>query len=65
MKEEEANSYLDTLEIGSYITINIPIYINENLPVTAMYLGKISKGDTILLIVVNLYLQKSLLKKEK
>ena len=65
MKEEEAISYLDTLEIGSYITINIPIYINENLPVTAMYLGKISKGDTILLIVVNLYLQKSLLKKEK
>ena len=29
MKEEEAISYLDTLEIGSYITINIPIYKNE------------------------------------
>ena len=44
MKEEEAISYLDTLKIGSYITINIPIYKDENLPVTAMYLGKDKQG---------------------
>ena len=44
MKEEEAISYLDTLEVGSYITINIPIYKDENLPVTAMYLGKDKQG---------------------
>lgn len=44
MKEEEAISYLDNLEIGSYITVNIPIYKDENLPVTAMYLGKDKQG---------------------
>ena len=40
MKEQEAINYLETLEKGQYITINIPILGDENIPVTAMYMGK-------------------------
>ena len=40
MREEEAINFLDNLERGQYITVNIPIYKDENIPVTAMYLGK-------------------------
>lgn len=44
MKEQEAINYLDNLESGNYITINIPLYKDENIPVTAMYLGKDEQG---------------------
>ena len=40
MKEQEAINYLETLEKGQYITVNIPILEDENIPVTAMYMGK-------------------------
>ena len=40
MKEQEAINYLETLEKGKYITVNIPIIGEENIPVTAMYMGK-------------------------
>lgn len=40
MKEQEAINYLETLEKGNYITVNIPILGDENIPVTAMYMGK-------------------------
>jgi hypothetical protein len=44
MKEQEAINYLDNLERGNYVTVNIPIYKDENIPVTAMYLGKDEQG---------------------
>ena len=44
MREEEAINFLDNLERGQYITVNIPIYKDENIPVTAMYLGKDEQG---------------------
>ena len=44
MKEQEAINYLENLESGNYVTINIPVYKDENIPVTAMYLGKDTQG---------------------
>lgn len=44
MKEQEAISYLESLERGQYVTVNIPISKNDNLPITAMYLGKDEQG---------------------
>lgn len=44
VKEQEAINYLENLESGNYVTINIPVYKDENIPVTAMYLGKDSQG---------------------
>lgn len=44
MKEQEAISYLESLERGQYVTVNIPISKNDNLPMTAMYLGKDEQG---------------------
>lgn len=44
MKEQEAINYLENLESGNYVTINIPVYKDENIPVTAMYLGKDNQG---------------------
>lgn len=36
MKEQEAISYLESLERGQYVTVNIPISKNDNLPITAL-----------------------------
>ena len=44
MKEQEAIKYLENLESGNYVTINIPLFKDENIPVTAMYLGKDTQG---------------------
>lgn len=44
MKEQEAINYLENLESGNYVTINIPLFKDENIPVTAMYLGKDNQG---------------------
>lgn len=44
MKDIEAIKYLETLEVGSFLTVNIPISANENIPVTAMYAGKDKEG---------------------
>ena len=44
VKEQEAINYLENLESGNYVTINIPVYKDENIPVTAMYLGKDNQG---------------------
>ena len=44
MKEQEAINYLENLESGNYVTINIPLFKDENIPVTAMYLGKDTQG---------------------
>ena len=44
MQEQEEINYLENLESGNYVTINIPVYKDENIPVTAMYLGKDNQG---------------------
>lgn len=44
MKDQEAINYLESLEKGNYITVHIPIFKNEDIPVTAMYLGKDKEG---------------------
>ena len=40
MKEFEAINYLESLEKGQYMTVNIPILGEESIPITAMYMGK-------------------------
>lgn len=44
MKEDEAIEYLENLEIGNFITVNMQINGDTYLPVTAMYLGKTPDG---------------------
>lgn len=36
--------YLDKLEAGSFLTINIPIFREEISPITVMYMGKDDEG---------------------
>lgn len=40
MKELEAIEYLESLEKGEYMTVNIPLKGNDVIPVTVMYMGK-------------------------
>lgn len=44
MKEQDAINYLEHLEVGQFLTVNIPIVNDETLPVTAMYAGKDKQG---------------------
>ena len=44
MREDEAIKFLETLEVGTFLTVNIPISSNQNMPVTAMYAGKDKDG---------------------
>ncbi len=44
MREYEAIDYLDKLEVGNYLTVNIPLIGDDKIPVTAMYLGKDKTG---------------------
>ena len=40
MIKEDAINYLENLEQGRFITVNIPIIAEEKIQVTAMYVGK-------------------------
>lgn len=44
MKEKEAIDFLEQLETGRFLTVNIPLSSNENIPCTAMYMGKDNEG---------------------
>lgn len=44
MENQEGIEYLDNLLVGMFCTINIPLYNNEKIPVTAMYMGKDKEG---------------------
>ena len=44
MQKDEAIDYLENLKIGNFLTVNIPISSNCNIPVTAMYVGKDKEG---------------------
>ena len=44
MQDLEAINYLEKLEIGKFLTVNIPITSKKSSPITAMYLGKDKEG---------------------
>lgn len=44
MENQEAIDYLNNLEKGMFCTINLPLYGNEVMPITAMYMGKDKDG---------------------
>ena len=44
MENKETIKYLDNLLVGMFCTVNIPLYNNEKIPVTAMYIGKDKDG---------------------
>ena len=44
MENQETIKYLDNLLVGMFRTVNIPLYNNEKIPVTAMYIGKDKDG---------------------
>ena len=44
MKEHEAIEYLESLEKGQYMTVNIPLMGDDVIPVTVMYMGKDSNN---------------------
>lgn len=65
MKEDEAINFLETLEVGTFLTVNIPISTNENIPVTAMYVGKDTDGRYEFLDTGEFILSKDFLEKGK
>lgn len=44
MENQETIKNLDNLLVGMFCTVNIPLYNNEKIPVTAMYIGKDKDG---------------------
>ena len=48
MKEQEAIEYLENLQIGEFITVNIPIYSGETIASTCIYMGKDKDGRYLL-----------------
>ena len=44
MEKQEAINYLNNLQKGMFCTVNLPLYGNEVMPITAMYMGKDKDG---------------------
>lgn len=44
MEDQDAIDYLNNLQTGMFCTVNIPLYDNEKMPITAMYIGKDKDG---------------------
>lgn len=44
MKDQEAIDYLNNLQAGIFCTVNLPLYGNEIIPITVMYMGKDKEG---------------------
>ena len=65
MREDEAISFLETLEVGTFLTVNIPISATQNMPVTAMYAGKDKEGRYEFLDTGEFILSKDFLEKGK
>ena len=40
MEKQEAIDYLNNLQPGMFCTVNLPLYGNEVIPITAMYKGQ-------------------------
>ena len=65
MIAEQAIDYLENLERGNFLTVNIPIFKDETAQVTAMYLGKDKDGNYNFLDTGNFKLTKEFLEKGK
>lgn len=65
MQKDEAIDYLENLKIGNFLTVNIPISSNCNIPVTAMYVGKDKEGRYEFLDTGEFILSKDFLEKGK
>ena len=48
MKEQEAIDFMEKLEVGEFITVNIPIYSGESIASTCIYMGKDDDGRYVL-----------------
>ena len=44
MINQEAIEYLEKLEVGEFITVNIPVYSGETIASTCIYIGKDDEG---------------------
>ena len=44
IEKQEAIEYLNKLQKGMFCTVNIPLYSNEKMPITVMYMGKDEQG---------------------
>lgn len=44
MERQEAINYLNNLQKGMFCTVNLPLYGNEVMPITAIYMGKDKDG---------------------
>ena len=65
MIAEQAIDYLENLERGNFLTVNIPIFRDETAQVTAMYLGKDKDGNYNFLDTGNFKFTKEFLQKGK
>lgn len=48
MTDEEAINYMESLQVGEFCTVNIPIYSGEFIASTCIYMGKDDEGRYIL-----------------
>ena len=65
MKEYEAIEYLESLEKGNFMTVNIPLLGDSVIPVTVMYMGKDSFNRYNFMDTGRFVLTKDFIKKGK
>ena len=65
MKQEDAIEYLEKLEVGMFLTVNIPIFRDEVKPITVMYAGKDKDGRYNFVDTGNFILSKDFIEKGK
>ena len=65
MKQDEAIEYLEKLEVGMFLTVNIPIFRDEVKPITVMYAGKDKDGRYNFVDTGNFILSKDFIEKGK
>ena len=64
MEKGDAIEYLDNLERGQFLTVNIPISLNNQAKITAMYMGKDKEGRYNFIDSGRFILSKDFLEKE-
>lgn len=65
MEREDAIKYLENLQQGDFLTVNIPIIADKKIQVTAMYVGKDKEGRYNFIDSGNFILSKEFLEKGK
>ena len=63
MEREDAIKYLENLQQGDFLTVNIPIIADKKIQVTAMYVGKDKEGSYNFIDSGNFILSKEFLEK--